>query len=366
MKKIIKKNAISLIEVLIYSVLLSLVTLFLIQIILYYQKASKTIDQISVFQMKINSAIAVMDYDFGNAGYTALQDGVVLSRFFFVDRNGQVVDDNIASNVRRIILTNNNDRDTIEFFYFDIQENNLAFISSATALGGGNAAEITVDPNVVNMNDPNFQAIYPDPNVQGNNPNNNGVQPYYVIAYAPDANGNWIGVLFYITNVQYNANHIQHRPLSFYGGNLNRDIISRLPITNNIRIMRPREVHRMRYFIDNNNNLIREVFNFRTDNPISRVVLLSNVESFNIEVALDRDNDNQVDLNNGEPDWRNSIPNGFEDRVAMIRYTIVLRSNIRNLLGLDRNPLTNNGNDGFKRYMLHRIVTLKNIVNPSI
>ncbi len=365
MKKTYKKSAFSLIEILIYSTLLSLIVLFLIQIIIYYQKSSKTIDQISIFQMKINSALAVMDYDFGNAGYTALQDGVVLSSFYYVDQNGQVINNNIASDVRKIKLTNNNDKDTISFYYFDIQENNLAYIGSATALGGGNSAEIDVDPSVVNMSDRSFRDMWPDPNMQGNNPNNNGVQPYYVIAYAPDANGNWVGVLFYITKVQYNANHLQHRPLSFYGGNLNKDIINYLP-SNNIRVMKPKEIYKMSYYIDANNNLIREVYNFRTDNPISSVVLLSNVESFNIQVALDENNDNQVDLDNGEPVWRDSIPNSLEDKFAMIRYTIVLRSNIRNLIGLDRNPLTNAGNDGFKRYMLYRVVTLKNIVNPSI
>ncbi|MGB9639011.1 MAG: hypothetical protein ACPL1F_06960 [bacterium] len=362
-KKRINK-AFSLVELLIYAALLSLVILFLIQIIIYYQKSSKTIDQISVFQMKINSTITVLDYDFTNAGYTALQDGVVLSSFYYVDQNGQVVNNNVASDVRRIRLTNNGFRDSIEFYYFDIQENSLAYISSATALGGGNAAEIDVD-NSINMNDPAFRAMWPDPNVGGGNPNNNGIQPYYVIAYAPDSNGNWIGVLFYITNVQYQANHMQHRPLTFYGGTLNKDIINRLP-SNNIRIMKPKEIYKLRYFVDNNDNLIRQVYNFRTDNPITSTVLISNVESFNIEVALDRDNDNQVDLVNGLPDWQNSIPAGFEDRVAMLRYTIVLRSNIRNLIGLNRNPLTNAGNDGFKRYMLYRVVTLKNIVNPSL
>lgn len=331
-KKQINK-AFSLVELLIYSALLSLVTLFLIQIIIYYQKSSKTIDQISVFQMKINSTITILDYDFNNARYTALQDGVVLRSLYYVDQNGQVVNNNVATDVRKIKLTNNQFRDSIEFYYFDIQENNLAYIGSAEALGGGNSAEIRVYS--VNMRDPSFQAMWPDPNVNSNNPNNNGTQPYYVIAYAPDSNGNWVGVLFYITNVQYSANHMQHRPLTFYGGTWNKDIISRYLPSNIIRIIKPKEIYKLKYFVDNNNNLIREVYNFRTDsNAISSTVLLTNVESFNIEVALDRNNDNQVNLNNnGEPVWESSIPSAFEDKVAMLRYTIVLKSNIRNLIG---------------------------------
>ena len=372
MRKLIKrgkrglfKKAFSLVELLIYSALLSLVTLFLIQIIIYYQKSSKTVDQIASFQMRINSAITVIDYDFINAGYTALQDGIVLNQFYYVDQNGNVVNNNIASSVKKISLTNNNDKDQIEFYYFDIQENNLGYIGSATALGGGNAAEINVDSSSVNMNDPAFQAMWPDPNIQ-NDGDIPSVPPYYVIAYAPDANGNWVGVLFYITRVQYPANHMQHRPLSFYGGTLNKDIINYLP-SNNIRLMKPKEVYKVKYFVDNNNNLVRQVYNFRTDNQFSNDILLSDVESFNIEVALDMDNDNQVDLNsNGQPVWRDSIPTGYEDKVSMIRYTIVLKSNIKNLIGLNRNPLTGVGNDGFKRYMLYRVVTLKNIVNPSI
>ncbi len=353
-----KNKAFTLIEILIYTTLLSLVTLFLIQIVIYYNKSSRTIDQINALQIRINSALAILDFDFTNAGYTALQDGVVLSRFYFVNSNGQVVDNNIASDVRRIILTNNGFLDRVSFNYFELEENNLAFISNAELLGQGNSAQIRI--HGVNMNNPDFQNVWPDPIITRSS-------PYPVIAYAPDADGNFIGVLFYITRVQYNANHMQHRPLTFYGGNLNKDIVDNLPSTNNVSLIKPRNIFRLNYRVDNNGNLIREVYNFRTDNPFTRDVILTNVESFNIEVALDQDNDNQPDLdNNQEIRWFDSIPNGLEDRVAMLRYTIVLRSNIRNLMGLDRNPLTNQGNDGFKRLMLYRTVTLRNIVNPSI
>jgi type II secretory pathway pseudopilin PulG len=353
-----KNKAFTLIEILIYTTLLSLVTLFLIQIVIYYNKSSRTIDQINTLQIRINSALAILDYDFTNAGYTALQDGVVLSSFYFVNSNGQVVDNNIASDVRKIILTNNGFVDRVSFNYFELEENNLAFISNAELLGGGNAAEIRI-PNSVNMNDPAFRNVWPDPNDVGSS-------AYPVIAYAPDSNGNFIGVLFYITHVQYPANHMQHRPLTFYGGNLNKDIVNYLP-SDNVRLIKPRNIFRLNYSVDNNGNLIREVYNFRTDNQFTRDAILTNVESFNIEVALDQDNDNQPDLdNNQEIRWFDSIPNGLEYRVAMLRYTIVLRSNIRNLMGLDRNPLTNQGNDGFKRLMLYRTVTLRNIVNPSI
>jgi type II secretory pathway pseudopilin PulG len=358
-----KNKAFTLIEILIYATLLSLVTLFLIQIVIYYNQSSRTIEQINALQIRINAALTILDYDFTNAGYTALQDGVVLSRFFFVNANGQVVDNNTASDVRRIILQNNqNNRfvDRISFNYFELEENNLAFISNATLLGGGNAAEIDIPRNVVDMrNNPDFQNAWPDPNDRESS-------AYPVIAYAPDADGNFIGVLFYITRVQYPANHMQHRPVRFYGGTSNIDIVDNLPSTN-IRLIRPRNIFRLNYFVDNNGNLIRQVFNFRTDNPFTTDAILTNVESFNIEVALDQDNDNQPDLdNNQEIRWFDSIPNGLEDKVAILRYTIVLRSNIRNLVGLDRNPLTNQGNDGFKRLMLYRTVTLRNIVNPSI
>jgi len=355
-----KNKAFTLIEILIYATLLSLVTLFLIQIVIYYNKSSRTIDQINALQIRINAALTILDYDFTNAGYTALQDGVVLSRFYFVNANGQVVNDNIASDVRRIILQNNGFVDRVSFNYFELEENNLAFISNATLLGQGNSAEIDIPRSVVDMhNNPDFQNVWPDPN-------DDESSPYPVIAYAPDADGNFIGVLFYITRVQYPANHMQHRPVRFYGGNLNIDIVNRLP-SNNVRLIKPRNIFRLNYYVDNNGNLIREVYNFRTDNQFTRDAILTNVESFNIEVALDQDNDNQPDLdNNQEIRWFDSIPNGLEDRVAMLRYTIVLRSNIRTLMGLERNPLTNQGNDWFKRLMLYRTVTLRNIVNPSI
>jgi type II secretory pathway pseudopilin PulG len=358
-----KNKAFTLIEILIYTTLLSLVTLFLIQIVIYYNKSSRTIDQINALQIRINSALAILDYDFTNAGYTALQDGVVLSSFYFVNSNGQVVDNNIASDVRKIILINNGFVDRVSFNYFELEENNLAFISNAELLGQGNSAEISI-PNSVNMNDPAFRNVWPDPNGRESS-------AYPVIAYASDSNGNFIGVLFYITHVQYPANHMQHRPLTFYGGNLNKDIVRNLPLNNtnnNVRLIKPRNIFRLNYYVDNNGNLIRQVYNFRTDNnQFTRDAILTNVESFNIEVALDQDNDNQPDLdNNQEIRWFDFIPNGLEDRVAMLRYTIVLRSNIRNLMGLDRNPLTNQGNDGFKRLMLYRTVTLRNIVNPSI
>jgi type II secretory pathway pseudopilin PulG len=367
-----KNKAFTLIEILIYTTLLSLVTLFLIQIVIYYNKSSRIIDQINALQIRINAALTILDFDFTNAGYTALQDGVVLSRFYFVNSNGQVVDNNIASDVRKIILTNNGFVDRVGFNYFELEENNLAFISNATLLGGGNSAEIDI-PNSVNMNDPAFRNVWPDPNLPPNpDPNDVGSSAYPVIAYVSDSNGNFIGVLFYITRVQYPANHMQHRPLTFYGGNLNKDIIDYLPSNSAnsnriVSLIKPRNIFRLNYYVDNNGNLIRQVYNFRTDNQFTRDVILTNVESFNIEVALDQDNDNQPDLdNNQEIRWFDFIPNGLEDRVAMLRYTIVLRSNIRNLVGLDRNPLTNQGNDGFKRLMLYRTVTLRNIVNPSI
>ena len=375
-KKNKRNKAFSLLEILVYTALFSLVTLFLVQIVIYYNKSSKMIEQINALQLRINSALTILDYDFADAGYTALQDGVVLNEFYYVDENGQVVNNTAASDVRKIRLIDNGFVDSISFYYFELEENNLAFISNAGVLGRGNAAEIKIYN--VDMNNSDFQAMWPDPNIQGNqggggqggnnnnNNNSNSVDPYYVIAYAPDSNGNFIGVLFYITNVQYQANHMQHRPLTFYGGTLNKDIVDYLP-SNDIRIMRPRNIFRLNYFVDNNGNLVRQVFNFRTDNQFTTDTILTNVESFNIEVALDIDNDNQPDLdNNGQIRWFSSIPSGLEDKVAILRYTIVLRSNIRNLMGLDRNPLTNQGNDGFKRLMIHRTVTLKNIVNPSI
>jgi type II secretory pathway pseudopilin PulG len=358
-----KVKAFTLIEILIYATLLSLVTLFLIQIVIYYNKSSRTIEQISAFQIRINAALAILDYDFTNAGYTAFQEGVVLSSFYFVNSDGQV-NNNTASDVRKIILQNNGFVDSVSFNYFESEENNLAFISDARLLGGGNAAEISI-PNSVNMNDSAFKNVWPDPIITRSS-------PYPVIAYAADSNGNFIGVLFYITHVQYSANKMQHSPLTFYGGVLNKNIINYLPSDSPngdriVKLIKPRNIFRLNYYVDNNGNLIREVYNFRTDNPFTTDVILTNVESFNIEVALDQDNDNQPDLdNNQEIIWFNSIPNGLEDRVAMLRYTIVLRSNITNLLGLDRNPLTNQGNDGFKRLMLYRTVTLRNIVNPSI
>lgn len=362
------KKGFSLLEILIYTFLLSLVTLFIISILIYQQKAAKTLDVISNFQSSLQTAINTLDYNFTNAGYTAMQDGVKLDSFVFVDENGQVVNDNIATQVNRIILSNNNDRDTISFFYFEIEENRLGYISSARNLGGGNAAEIDIlDNSLSNAQDLNgngtadVKEIWPDPNDNDN-------QAYPAIMYTQDTStGQWVGVLFYITRVQYNANHMQHRPLAFYGGNANRDIVNRLPQTNNVRIVRPRNIFRMQIGVNNTDELFITSFNFRTDRPNNTRILLSNVESFNIRVALDLNNDNIVDIdNNGNIEWRDDIPAGQEDRVCMIEYTIVLRSNIRNLIGLDRNPLTGVGGDRFKRYLIRRTVILRNIVNQEI
>ncbi|MCX7972215.1 MAG: PilW family protein, partial [bacterium] len=169
------------------------------------------------------------------------------------------------------------------------------------------------------------------------------------------------------TRVRYNTNQMQHRPLALYGGNLNQDIVNRLPRTDNVRLMRPRNIHRIIIGVNNNNELFIQNFNFRTDTPFSTRILLSNVESFNIRVGLDSNGDNLVDTNNsGNINWQDTIPPNMQDRVAVIEYTIVVRSQIRNLIGLDRNPLTGQGGDRFKRYLIRRTVTLKNIVNPEI
>lgn len=371
MKK--KMKGFSLLETLIYAVLLLMITIFLTEILIYQQKAAKTLDTISNFQNALQSTINILDYHFTNAGYTATQEGVVLSSLFYVDENGQVVDNQLASQISQIKLTNNNDRDTISFYYFELEENRLGYISSAENLGGGNAAEIDVlDGSLSNNIDsnnngiPDIQEIWPDPNMNNNNDPANGVYP--VIMYSQDqTTGKWIGVIFYITRVQYNANHMQHRPLTLYGGNWNKEIVSYLPQIDNVRIMKPKNIFRGEIGVNNENNLYLQTYNFRTDRPFNTMILLSNVESFNIRVGLDSNSDNLVDTDpSGNIIWYDSIPQGQEDKVAMIEYTIVVRSRERNLLGLDRNPLTGAGGDGFKRFLIRRTVTLKNIVNPEI
>ncbi|MFN4246015.1 MAG: PilW family protein [Brevinematia bacterium] len=368
-----KNKGLSLLETLIYSVLLSIIVIFLVQILIYQQKASKTLDVIANFQNSLQTAINILDFHFTNAGYTATQEGTVLSSLYYVDENNQVVNNQIANQINQIRLLNNNDRDEISFFYFELEENRLGFISSARNLGGGNAAEIDVlDGNLSNQVDtnnngtPDIREIWPDPNVNNDNDPTNGVYP--VIMYSQDPNtGRWVGVVFYITRVQYQANHMQHRPLTLYGGNLNKDIVNRLPQTNNVRIMKPRNIFRGEIGVDQNDQLFIETYNFRTDRPFNRLIILSNVESFNIRVGLDLNNDNQTDLDqNNNIRWYDSIPAGEESKVTMVEYTIVVRSTHRNLLGLDRNPLTGVGGDRFKRFLIRRTVTLKNIVNPEI
>lgn len=361
------KKGFSLLEILIYSVLLTLVMAFLISIITYYQKTSKTLDVIANFQNSLQTTINILDYHLVNAGYTSTQEGAVLTALYYVDQSGQIVNNNIAKQVSEIQLQNNNDRDMISFYYFDLEENRLGYISQARNLGAGNAAEIDVlDNSLSNTIDTNnngtadIKEIWPDPN-----DNNNDAYP--VIMYSQDNNGRWIGVIFYITRVQYNANHMQHRPVTFYGGDLNKDIVNRLPTTDNVKIMKPKNIYRMIIGVNNNNELFIQNYNFRTDRPLNTIILLTNVESFNIRVGLDTNNDNLVDLDNsGNIIWYDNIPINMRNRVAIIEYNIVVRSTIRNLIGLDRNPLTGIGGDRFKRYMIRRTVTLKNVVNPEI
>lgn len=347
--------------------MLTLVTTFLYGIMLFYQKTSRTLDTIANFQSSLQTAINILDYYLTNAGYTASQDGAVLSALYFVNESGQVVDRNTATQINRIQLVNNNDRDLISFYFFELEENRLGYIRSAQNLGGGNASEIRILDNSLSNNIDTDGNGIPDVRQMWPDPNNNIDSVYPVIMYCQDNNGRWIGVLFYITHVQYNANHMQHRPLALYGGNLNKDIVNRLPQTDNVRLMRPRNIHRIIIGVNNNNELFIQNFNFRTDTPFSTRILLSNVESFNIRVGLDSNGDNLVDTNNsGNIVWQNTVPPHMQDRVAVIEYTIVVRSQIRNLIGLDRNPLTGQGGDRFKRYLITRTVTLKNIVNPEI
>ncbi|MCS6955567.1 MAG: PilW family protein [Candidatus Calescibacterium sp.] len=361
------KKGMSLLEIPIYSVLLTLVTTFLYGIMVFYQKTSRTLDTIANFQSSLQTVINILDYNFTNAGYVASQEGAALSALYFVNENGQVVDRNTATQINRIQLVNNKDRDLIHFYFFELEENRLGYIRSARNLGGGNSSEIDILDNSLSNNIdtngngiPDIREIWPDPN-----DNSNGTYP--VIMYCQDNSGKWIGVLFYITRVQYNANHMQHRPLALYGGNLNQDIVDRLPQTNNVRLMKPRNIYRTIIGVNNNNELFIENYNFRTDIPFNTRILLSNVESFNIRVGLDSNGDNLVDTNSsGNINWQNTIPQNMQDKVAVIEYTIVVRSHIRNLIGLDRNPLTGIGGDRFKRYLLRRTVTLKNIVNPEI
>jgi type II secretory pathway component PulJ len=366
-----KIKGMSLLEILIYTVLFSLVSMMLLSIIIYYQKSSKTIDTQAHLMNNIITALTIIDYDFNNAGYMGTPDGVTLQAIYTLDENSNVIrigsfgqSGQPGSQEGKIIVEDNGDKDKITVYYQELEENRLGYIRNATLLGGGNASEINIDPNVLNLRDSSVQQIWPDPNDSND-------RAYPIIVYSKNSNGQYWGVIFYVTTVQHNSNRMQHRPVSFYGGDgngirtvNNRNIASiYLPDTSNVRVLKPKNILRVTYRVENG-NLIRSLYNFRTDTPFSNNIILTNVESFNVRVVMDNNNDGLPDTNaNGTLAYSNT---NNSDRVAMIEYTIVLKTDQKNLVGLNRNPLTGQGGDGYKRIAITRTVMTRNFIEPEL
>ncbi|MEN3014514.1 MAG: hypothetical protein ABDH21_00400 [bacterium] len=362
-------KGLTLVEVLIYSALFMLILSFLIGILIYYKKVSKTLDTIAQFQMSLQTAINILDYHFTNAGYTSTPEGIPLSKLYFVTESGQISQEEIAQQLRYVQFINNQDRDMIFFYFIETLDHSLAYIKNATNLQGQDLHKIQVSNNFFsnptdsnNNNIPDVREVWYSP-VE----NNYNFPLYPVIMFCPDSNGKLVGVVFYVTGVIHNQNLILHSPTPKYGNNLNVTIVNKLPQLNNVRLIKVKSLYRCIVFSTPGNELTIMNYTFIPSDPFDMITLLTNVESFNIRLALDSDGDNLVDTTpSGNIDWKNNINSSDLDKVAMIEYTIVVKSRIKNLIGLDRNPLTGVGGDGYKRYLIRRTVTLKNIVNPSI
>jgi hypothetical protein len=312
----------------------------------------------------IVTALTIIDYDFNNAGYMGTPDGVTLQAIYTLDKNSNVIrigsfgqSGQPGSQEGKIIVEDNGDKDEITVYYQELEENRLGYIRSARFLGQGNAAQIDIDSNVLDLRQPSVQQIWPDPNDRDGS-------FYPIIVYSKNTNGQYWGVIFYVTKVQYAANHTQHRPVSFYGGTLNKDIaMFYLPDTSNVGVLKPKNILQVTYRVENG-NLIRSLYNFRTDKPYSNSIILTNVESFNVRVVMDDNNDGLPDTNaNGTLAYSNT---NNSDKVAMIEYTIVLKTDQRNLIGLKRNPLTGQGGDGYKRIAITRTVMTRNFIEPEL